>query len=98
HAADVQVNVVPTCKSGGSGNSIFLSEDPAQTWDSFQVKRRNLQHIGEWQGAAWVEHLQPEDYIEWYVDGGGRNGCRIGDFVVFGDDHLIDRILRAFNR
>jgi len=91
-------HVVPVGDSGKLGNTVYLTEDPEATWQSFQTKIRNSKHIEQWQGAVWVEYLPSEDYGEWYVVDWGSYGCQIDRFAVFGDSRLVEQIRKAFNR
>jgi hypothetical protein len=97
-AAGLQLRVVPAREDGKWGNSVYLTENPETTWRSLQGKNRNVEHIDQWKGVLWIEHLPVEAYTEWYVSEWGSNGCQIDRFVVFGDDQLIARLRKAFNR
>jgi hypothetical protein len=98
NAAGLQLHVVPAREDGKWSNSIYLAEDPDTTWRSLQGKNRNVEHAEQWKGVLWVEHLLPEAYTEWYVSEWGANGCQVGRFVVFGDERLVARLRKAFNR
>lgn len=97
-AAGLRAKAVPANEEGRWGNTVYLSEDPAATWSSFQLKNRNVERIDQWQGAVWIEHLRKEGDTEWDVARWGRHGCQIGRFVVFGDARLVERIIKAFGR
>ena len=97
-ATGLRVHVVPSRADGHWGSTVYLSEDPEATWHSFQHKSRNVESIGQWRGAVWVEHLRPEGDTDWDVSPWGSNGCQIDRFVVFGDARLVARVQEAFYR
>ncbi len=97
-AMGLQVHVVPVNETGPWGNTVYLSEDPTATWHSFQHKHRSVEHIEQWQGVVWIEHLRTQEDTEWDIASWGRNGCQMGRFVLFGDARLLERIVQLCSR
>ena len=92
---EVQLKVIPTAEHGAPSASAYLTEDAAATWESMQYKLRIVERIGQWHGTVWVgyasRHIGAEDeFAQW-----GEYGCRIGDFILFGDKRLLERIREA---
>jgi hypothetical protein len=77
-------------------HQLYLTEDPDATWSALQHKVVNVQCIDQWHGTVWVGYPNPwtdvedEALYEW-----GEYGCRIGNFILFGDDRLLRRIQEA---
>jgi hypothetical protein len=92
----LQLHAVPTLKDGPLLGSAYLTEDPGATWESMQSKVRAVERIDLWRGTVWVGHgyFSAEDEEDTLVGWGG-NGCRIGDFLLFGDERLLRRIQAA---
>jgi hypothetical protein len=92
----VRLRVIWGKKVGDLGEHVYLTEDPEATWASLQGKPRLVARIHQWHGTAWVGRLPPgmdeEDDI---VAQEGPYGCRVGPFVLFGDDRILRQIQEA---
>jgi hypothetical protein len=90
----VQLHVVPGTSDGSCGNNLYLTENPHATWLTMQGKHRVLERIQEWHGTVvvWYAHpdIEEESVAEW-----GPHRCRIGRFVLFGDEAVLLRILEV---
>ena len=93
----VQLHVVPTTEHGRLSESVYLTEDPDATWASVQCKCRAklVERIHEWRGTVWVGRAYSWFDVEAELARWGEYGCRIGDFLLFGDEWLLRRIQEA---
>jgi hypothetical protein len=94
----IKLRVIPTRRDGRLVNDAYLTERPDETWLSFQRKVKSVQQIEQWRGSVWVVWNDPREggIVHFASPSWGRHGCQIGDFLLFGDDRLIERIQRAF--
>jgi hypothetical protein len=91
----VQLHGIPAAKHGTLFEGAYLTEDAAATWESMQHKRRAAAYIHEWHGTIWLGRaLCPLD-AEGLLAQWGEYGCRVGDFILFGDRRLLERIQEA---
>jgi hypothetical protein len=77
-----------------------LTEASDTSWEELQPKMRLVECIELWHGTVSVSRIQPDNMTgtidllnQW-----GANGCLIGDFLLFGDSQLLERIQGAFRR
>src|SRR5262245_23783016 len=94
-AQGVPVRVVSRGQGGAVAAVTYLTENPEETWASFQLKRRLPECIGEWRGSVCVERVGPDIEVDEDLALWGEYGCRIGDFFLFGDEGLLGRIQEA---
>ena len=86
----LQLHVVPGMGDGSHGNGVYLTEDPDATWHTMQRKPRVVERIREWRGTVLVWYVlagSEEPVAEW-----GPYSCRIGRFLLFGDETILRRI------
>jgi hypothetical protein len=95
HQRGLRLKAVPSRQDGQGCDNLYLTQDPDLTWQSFQLKPRTVDHLEQWRGSVWVWHFPPGD-TNWLLYDWQEHGCRIGDFLLFGDDQLIRRIQQAF--
>ena len=95
-ARGIQLKVIPDRPEGSWCDAAFLTEDPDETWSSFQLKPKVVERIGQWPGSVWVRRIDCSTDAEGLLWQWGQYGCRIGNFLLFGDKQIIDRIRRAF--
>src|SRR5262249_20622676 len=88
----VRLHAVAAANNGFPRNHAYLTEDPEATWHSMQEKWRAVECIQEWQGTVWVGKAGPWFDVEDELAQWGEYGCRIGDFIFFGDKQLLRRI------
>jgi hypothetical protein len=91
----VQLHVVPATKQGRLSEGVYLTEDPDATRASMQCRIKVVERIHEWHGAVWVGRAVPWLNMEAALARWGEYGCRIGDFLLFGDERLLRRIQEA---
>jgi len=53
---------------------------------------RIVERIHQWRGTVWVGRTYPWIDVPQELYHSGKNGCRIGDFILFGDERLLKRI------
>jgi hypothetical protein len=88
----VQLYVVSGARHGrGPNDHVYLTEDPAATWDSLAAKARLVERLHQWRGTVCVEYPRTGLTEEVAVDQWGAIGGRIGPFVLFGDDRVLRR-------
>jgi hypothetical protein len=75
-------------------NTLYLTESPDETTWSFNLKAVDVSHLDRWKASVWVTKVSP--FYSVNQDGWGRNGFRVGDFVLFGDERLIRSIQQLF--
>ena len=92
HRHSLAVRVVPSRADGQWVDQIYLTENPNETWQSFQRKPRVEEAMDLWQGSVWVWRVRPQTETQFYLVQFGRCGCRIGNMVLVGDERLIQRI------
>jgi hypothetical protein len=95
-AQGIQLRVITDRPDGPCGNAAFLTEDPDETWSSFQMKPKVVERIGQWRGSIWVQRVDrytDTESLLWQWD---EYGCRIGNFLLFGDKQILGRIRSAF--
>lgn len=88
----VQLRVVPAEQNGGPCDSLYLTEDPAATWNSLVHQMVTVERIHQWQGSVWVGRARHYIDVEDLLAQWGKHGCRIGDFLLFGDERVLRRI------
>jgi hypothetical protein len=89
----VQLYVVAGARQGGGPDyHLYLTEDPAVTWASLASKVRLVERLHQWRGTVCVECPLPGLTADDALADWGVNGCRIGTFVLFGDDRILRRI------
>jgi hypothetical protein len=76
----------------GPNDHVYLTEDPTATWDALASQARLVERLHQWRGTVCVEYPRTGLTDEVAVDHWGVNGCRIGTFVLFGDDRILRRI------
>jgi hypothetical protein len=54
------------------------------------------ERVRQWYGAVWVHRIGPNTDVEGRLLEWQGHGCRVGNFLVFGDAELIGRIREAF--
>jgi hypothetical protein len=91
----VQLHAVPATEQGLPSEGVYLTEDPAATRSSMERKMKAVECIHEWRGTVWVGRACPwfdgdELLAQW-----GEYGCRIGNFILFGDEQLLRSIQEA---
>jgi hypothetical protein len=91
----VRLHVVPATEHGGLSDGIYLTEDPDATWASVQRRMKAVERIHEWRGTVWVGRAYSWFDVEAVLARWGEYGCRIGDFLLFGDERLLRRIQEA---
>jgi hypothetical protein len=91
----VQLHVVPATEPGRLSEGVYLTEDPDVTRASLQCKATAVERIHQWRGTVWVGRVYPWFDVEEVLAGWGEYGCRIGDFMLFGDELLLRRIQEA---
>jgi hypothetical protein len=91
----LQVAWGPRSSKGLYKHQLYLTEDPDATWSALQHKVVNVQCIGQWHGTVWVGYPQPWTDVEDLLYQWGECGCRIGNFLLFGDDRILRRIQEA---
>src|SRR5262245_36795586 len=94
-AQGIRLRVIPE-RPAGSCHGAFLTEDPGETWASFQLKPKIADCLGRGRGSVWVECVNPAADAEGLLWQWGGCGCRIGNFLLFGDERVIGRIRGAF--
>src|SRR4051794_23811643 len=96
-AQGLELRVIASRRDGLLGNNAYLTENPDETWLSFQLKVKSQDRIASWRGSVWVvwNDRYEQALIQVVVPSSGRYGRQIGEFFVFGDDQLIERIQRA---
>jgi len=97
HDRGLPLRVVASREDGWWGDNVYLTEDPAATWETFQLKNQTAQRIGQWRRSVWVLRIGPSTDVEWRLLQWEGHGCRIAGFLVFGDPGLIERIKEAFH-
>jgi hypothetical protein len=96
-AQGIQFRVIPDRPDGPCCNAAFLTEDPDETWLSCQKKSKTVERIVQWRGSIWVKRIDRYTDTEGLLWQWGEYGCRIGNFLLFGDKQIVDRIRRAFH-
>jgi hypothetical protein len=96
HAQGIHLRVITDRPDGPCCNAAVLTEDPDETWSSCQKKPKVVERIGRWRGSIWVQRIDCSTDTESLLWQWGEYGCRIGNFLLFGDKQIIDRIRRAF--
>jgi hypothetical protein len=91
----VQLHVVPATEHGGWSGGAYLTEDPDATWASLQCRIKAVERIHQWHGTVWVGRAYSWFDAEAALARWGEYGCRIGDFLLFGDERLLRRIQEA---
>jgi hypothetical protein len=91
----VQLHVVPAAKHGALSKGVYLTEDPDATRASLECKPKAVERIHQWRGTVWVGRAYPWDDVGVVLAQWREYGCRIGDFMLFGDDQLLRRIQEA---
>src|SRR5262245_13984890 len=91
----VQLHLVRGASHGGPCNHVYLTEDPDATWLDLQSKLKDAEHIDQWHGTVWVGSAFPGEDVQEALARLGPYGCRIGDFLLFGDEDLLRRIQAA---
>jgi hypothetical protein len=91
----VHLHVVPAAEDRRLSKGVYLTEDPDATRASMECKMKAVECIHQWRGTVWVGRAGTwfdvvEALAEW-----GEYGCRIGDFMLFGDKLLLRRIQEA---
>jgi hypothetical protein len=96
HAQGIHLRELTDRPDGACCNEAFLTEDPDETWWSCQVKPKVVERVGRWRGSIWVRRIDGFTDSEGLPWQWGEYGCRIGNFLLFGDKQILDRIRRAF--
>jgi len=96
HGQGIQLRVIPDWPDGTRCVAAFLTEDPDETSSSLQSKPKVVERVGRWRGSVWVRRIHCSTDVEGLLWQWGEYGCRIGNFLLFGDKQIIDRIRRAF--
>src|SRR5262249_27538454 len=93
HHRGIQLRVISTRSDGVLDENVYLTENPDESWLSFQRKVKGPEQIDQWRGSVYVERNPA--YGDELLSQWGEHGCRIGDFMLFGDRQLSQRIQRA---
>jgi hypothetical protein len=91
----VRLHVVPEAENGCLSQGVYLTEDSGATRASVCRKMKVVEFIDEWRGTVWVGRACPGADVEDLLDQWGECGCRIGDFILFGDENLLRSIQEA---
>jgi hypothetical protein len=91
----VQLHLVPATERGRLSEGVYLTEDPDATRASLDCKLKAVERIHEWRGTVWVGRASSWFDVEELLAEWGEYGCRIGDFILFGDELLLRRIQEA---
>lgn len=92
NTSGLRLRVVPSRRDGQWDDTVYLTEDHNATWETFQRKNLNVERIAGWQGAVYVHRIGPLTDLESHLIGWQEHGARIGDFLLFGDTALLERI------
>jgi hypothetical protein len=88
----VQFHVVPGTRYGSLERDAYLTEDADATWACIQHKLKVTERIDQWSGTVWVGRVDPRGDVEQLLAYWGPYGCRIGNFLLFGDERLLRQI------
>lgn len=88
----LRLRAVPSRQDGQWDDTIYLTQDQSATWETFQRKNLNVERIADWQGSVYLHRIGPWTDLESHLIGWKEHGARIGDFLLFGDLALLDRI------
>ena len=77
-------------------SQVILTEDPDLTWETARLKVKYVESIHQWRGTVAVWKSHPEIEMDGQLAMWGPHGCQIGDFLLFGDRRLLQRICAAF--
>jgi hypothetical protein len=88
----VQLRVVWGARDTGLYDHLYLTEDPDATWAFLQSTPRVVERIDRWRGTVWVGHSLPREDVTDFLDQLGPHGCRVGDFILFGDERILRHI------
>src|SRR5262245_55805523 len=88
----VRLHVVWGARNTGAFEHVYLTEDPAATWVSLETRPRIVECIHRWRGTVWVGRPLPAEEVANWLAQAGPYGCRIGNFVLFGDERILGRI------
>jgi hypothetical protein len=88
----VRLQAIWGARGRGGWEHVYLTTDPDATYRTMQRKLLMVERIDEWHGTVWVGHVlrgsgSDDDLARW-----GENGCRVGPFILFGDDQLLRQI------
>jgi hypothetical protein len=82
-------------QKGGRDFHVYLTEDPTATWFSMQSKFKTVECLHQWRGTVCAEDPIAVMAVEDLLADWGKNGCRIGKFLLFGDERVLRRIEEA---
>jgi hypothetical protein len=93
----VQLHAIPGSRDqkGGRDFHVYLTEDATATWSSMQSKFKTVECLHQWRGLVCAEDPIAAMVVEDVLSDWGKNGSRIGKFVLFGDERLLRRIEAA---
>src|SRR5262249_24059306 len=64
--------VVPSMKNGHWLDNVLLTQNPEETWHSFQLKSRTLERIDQWHGSVWLCRVGPQADTSEYLLAWGK--------------------------
>ena len=93
----LQLRVIPIAHNGNLDWGAFLTEDQNATWNSLQQKMMLVERIADWRGTVQLTPtvFRTEEGVADLLFQWGECGWRIGDFLLFGDQEVIQRVRSA---
>ena len=91
----VRLHVVPATEQGRLSEGVYLTEDPDATRACLERRMKVVERIHEWRGTVWVRRADTWFNADELIAEWGEYGCRIGDFILFGDKLLLRSIQEA---
>jgi hypothetical protein len=95
-AGGLPLRVVASRADGKWADNVYLTADPDADWHTFQLKNQSPERLSQWWGAVWLHRIGPATVPESRLAAWEGRGCRIDDFLLFGDPTLIERIVKLF--
>jgi hypothetical protein len=91
----VHLRAVWNCTDRGVFDDVYLTEDLEATRDAMQRKVLQVQCLDQWHGTVRVGYAVSESTVDYDLVSWGENGCKIGRFLLFGDERLVRQIQEA---
>ncbi|MFO0841694.1 MAG: hypothetical protein U0797_04730 [Gemmataceae bacterium] len=98
NGSGLRLKVVPSRRDGRWDDTVYLTRDHDATWETFQRKNLTAERLSAWQGSVYAHRIGSRTDLETHLVNWQGQGVRAGNFLLFGDPALLERIRHSLGQ